>query len=295
MQQEFTLANAFDLFLLDAQAQGFTESTIGFYRLRFRLLSQWCDANGVVTVADFTHSIIKQYLSDLQQRDLSGHYIHGHARAIRTFCNFCVREELLTESPFARVKMPRLPKKVLPALSQNEIKRILNACTRERDKAIVLFMLDSGVRASELCALNVSDVDGDAVSVRLGKGQKDRVTYIGARTQKQLLRYFVDRAGEQPDPTAPLFISIRGNNRITYSAVAQLFRRIQKRTGIEHCHAHTLRRTMALNSLRSGMNIYILAKMMGHADIYVLKQYLDMVQDDVRGAAKKHGVVDNLL
>lgn len=295
LHQEFRLSNAFELFLLDAQAQGFTDSTVDFYRGRFRLILRWCDGHGVTTLSRFTHTTIKQYLADLQRQGLSGHYVHGHARVIRAFCNFCVREELLPSSPFARVKMPRLPKKVLPAFSSQELRQILKACTAERDKTAVMFMLDSGVRASELCALNVGDVSGDAVTVHKGKGQKGRITYIGARTRKQLLRYFAVERGGQVEPTEPLFTSLRNDDRLTYSALSQVLQRLQARTGIEHCNAHTFRRTMAITSLRNGMNVYVLAKMLGHADIHVLKQYLDMVQDDVKSAAARHGVVDNLF
>lgn len=295
MDKEFPLADAFQLFILDCHAQGFTAATVDFYETRFRLISEWCDARGISSLPQFNHTQIREYLAELQGRGLSGHYVHGYARAIRAFLNFCVRDGLLSESPFDKVKMPRRPQKVLPALTQDDVKRILQACTYERDRAIILMMLDSGIRANELCSLNVGDVNGEAVHVRMGKGQKGRVTYIGAKTRKQLWRYQNMERDEKPGADDPLFINQHGGERVTYQTLAQLFRRLRKRTGIEHCNAHTFRRTMAINSLRSGMNIYVLAKMMGHADIHVLKQYLDMVQDDVKGAARKHGVVDNLL
>ena len=296
LKQRTSLQDVLELFLLDCRAQGLTDDTLRFYRGRLSLFVAFSEESGAGNLEDFTHTSIKAWLADLQARELSSSYIHSHARALKTFGNFCVREGLADVSPFARVKMPRLEKKILEALTQDEVKRLLAACLNERDKTILLFMLDSGVRASELVALNVGDVDAvGAVSVRAGKGQKGRLTYIGARTRKALRRYFVFERDGEPEPTEPLFTSRNTGKRLTYFGVRQICRRLQERTGIEHCAAHTFRRTMAINSLRNGMNIYVLAKMMGHADIHVLKQYLDIVQDDVKDAARAAGVVDNLL
>ena len=296
MQQRTKLTDAYELFILDCEARGFTPDTVRFYRGRLGLFLKWCADQSITTLEAFTHTAIRQYLADLQSRNLSSAYVHSHARAIRTFGYFLVREELLDVSPFAKVKMPRLEKKVLPALTSSEVKAILRACEYERDKALVLFLLDSGVRASELCALNAGDVDSEgAVTVRMGKGQKGRLTYIGARTRKQLLRYFALERGGKPEAGEPLFVSQRGGERLKYFGLAQALKRLKKASGVKNLAPHALRRTMAIHSLRNGMNIYLLARMLGHADIHVLKHYLDIVQADVQTAAKQSGVVDNLL
>jgi integrase/recombinase XerD len=71
-------------------------------------------------------------------------------------------------------------------------------------------------------------------------------------------------------------------------------KRLGKRAGVEHCHPHTFRRTFALWSLRAGMSIYHLQRLMGHADITVLRQYLDLVTEDVQAAHQAAGIVDKL-
>lgn len=288
------------MLLLDCESRGFADKTLEYYRQRLTIFLRYCDEQQAKTLPDLTPVLIRSFLAGLQQRqkqgEISSAYVHSFARAIRTFCYFLVREELLDVSPFAKVKMPRLEKKVLPALTSEEVKAILRACEYERDKALVLFLLDSGVRASELCALNVGDVDGEgAVTVRKGKGAKGRFTYIGARTRKQLLRYFTLERGGKPEAGEPLFVSQRGGERLTYWGLAQLLKRLKKASGVKHCAPHAFRRTMAIHSLRNGMNVYLLARMLGHADITVLRQYLDVVQADVQTAAKQSGVVDNLL
>lgn len=151
------------MFLLDSDSRGFTPKTLDFYRHRLGLFLRYCDEQGAKTLADLTHTLIRAYLARQQQRqkrqEISSAYVHSHARAIRTFCYFLVREELLTDSPFAKLKMPRLETKVRPALTGDEVQAVLKVCDCERDKALVLFMLDTGIRASELCALDAGDLD----------------------------------------------------------------------------------------------------------------------------------------
>ena len=255
----------------------------------------WCEAAGSEIIQDLTAHHIRRYLVELHRRNLSSQYQHDLARAIRAFLNYCVRDELLEKSPFDKVQMPRLEKKILEAFSTEEIHRLLKGCTRERDRTLCLFLLDTGLRASELIALNVEDVDirTGMVTVRLGKGQKGRTTYVGARTRKQLRRYFAERG--DPKGRAPAFTSERGGKRLTLSELIQIMARLQKSSGVGTCTCHTFRRTFAIQCLRNGMNVYILARLMGHADITILQQYLALVEEDLQDAHAKYSAVDNLL
>jgi integrase/recombinase XerD len=134
--------------------------------------------------------------------------------------------------------MPRLEKKLLEALSPTDIHAILRSCISERDKALCLFLLDSGVRASELVALNVGDIDlkTGVVLVRLGKGQKARNTYIGARTRKQVKRYWAERRDTRAH--TPAFASEFKGARLRVDGLVQLMERLRERSGVRICTAH---------------------------------------------------------
>jgi site-specific recombinase XerC len=140
--------------------------------------------------------------------------------------------------------MPRLEKSIPAAFTAGKIQAILRSCTYERDKALCLFLLDFGVQTGELCALSVSDVDlrSGVVTVQMGKGQKARTTYIGAHTRKEMRRYFAKRGTLKPD--TPAFVSMADGSRLTLDGLVQLMGR-----------------------LRNDLNIYVLARLMGHADI----------------------------
>lgn len=286
---------ALDLFFLDCEARRLTDQTLSFYRAKLSLFIRWCEADGLETVEDLTAHHIRRYLVDLHRRDLSSQYQHDIARAIRAFLNYCVRDEILEKSPFTKVQMPRLEKKILDAFSPDDIRRILKGCGTERDRALCLFLLDTGVRASELVALNVEDIDlkTGTVTVRLGKGQKGRTTYVGARTRKQLVRYFAERGNLKGQK--PAFAAEWSGKRLTLSGLIQIMRRLQQRSEVATCTCHAFRRTFALNCLRNGMNIYVLARLMGHTDITVLLQYLPLVAEDLQDAHARFGTVDHLL
>jgi site-specific recombinase XerD len=188
-------SDAFDMFLLDCEARRLTPATRQFYSGKLSLFIRWCEGEDIHALHELTAHHIRRYLVHLSRRKLSGQYQHNLARSIRAFLNYCVRDELIEISSFDKVQMPRLEKKILEALSPTDIHAILRSCISERDKALCLFLLDSGVRASELVALNVGDIDlkTGVVLVRLGKGQKARNIYIGARTRKQVKRYWAER------------------------------------------------------------------------------------------------------
>lgn len=293
-EQKLTLKSALDLFLLECEARQFTDNTLRYYRQRLGQFVTWCAEQDAATLADITAPLIRAFLVERARTGISSAYLHSYARAVKTFLNYCVRDELIAVSPFKRVKMPKLEKKILPAVTPAEIKRVLSACGNHRDQAIILLMLDSGLRASELCALDMGDVDmsSGAVHVRIGKGQKDRISYIGPHTRKRLARYL---HGERIAEHDALFVSQQHHTRMTYYGLAQLLNRLRIKANVPNLTAHALRRTFALNSLRAGMNIFVLAKLMGHADLTVLRQYLQLVEDDLQEAHKRADVVGGML
>ncbi len=297
MQQKFTLSDCFELFALENKARQFTEHTLDFYDQRLTRFVDFCAEQNISCVDEVRPLHIRKFFVSLQEQNLSPHYVHSFARAIKTFFNYCVRDELLDRSPFDRVQMPKLPRKQKKALTPAQVKKILHACKYQRDKALITFLLDSGVRASECIALNVGDIDmrTGAVSVKQGKGQKDRTTFISAKTRKEIKRYLAEREITRDSSITPLWVSLRTGKRLTYAGLSQIFKRLKKSVGIQELSAHALRRTYAITMLRGGTNIYVLAKLMGHSDISVLRNYLDILDEDMKEAHERNSPAGNLL
>lgn len=281
------LLDAYTDFILSRQAMNCTPVTMSFYRFTAGKFLEWIANQNVTSPDQVTARHVRQFIAELAGRGLQDTTVHGYARAIRTLLRFWYTENYIPQP--VRFDMPRLGKKRLPVLTADELKEIVKACN-VRDKALVLFMADSGLRRAEVINLNWPDIDMQSglVRVRQGKGKKDRSAVIGATTRRALLAYrrtLADREGV-------LFQTDEGT-RFTPSGILRVFMRLSKRTGI-HVTAHALRRTFVILSLRNGMNVLHLQAMLGHASLDMVQHYAQMVDDDLLREHKAHSPIDNL-
>jgi integrase/recombinase XerD len=187
----------------------------------------------------------------------------------------------------------------LEPIPLQDLKAMLATCGRKRftdnrDRALLLALLDTGRRAMEFLSLNLGDVDlaVGAVAVRHGKGGKHRVTFLGTRSKRALRRYLRHRPHRSEDE--PLWVTVR-NSRLAYSGLRSIMRRRAKLAGVATPSLHSFRRAFALTSLRNGVDVFSLQRLMGHADLTMLRRYLRQTSADLRAAHRKAGPVDRSL
>ena len=152
-------------------------------------------------------------------------------------------------------------------------------------------LLDTGMRAAELLALNLKDIDllSGEVLILHGKGDKRRTVFCGSRSRKALKVYLKLRGSLYEDD--PLFIS-RSGGRLTYGGLVHILRSRAARAGVKAPGAHDFRRAFALQMLRSGVDLMRLAALMGHSDLEVLRRYIHLVTSDIRAAHAQGSPVD---
>ncbi|HZO87079.1 MAG TPA: tyrosine-type recombinase/integrase [Chthonomonadaceae bacterium] len=151
---------------------------------------------------------------------------------------------------------------------------------RRRDEAILLFLLDTGVRASELCAIQIRHLGMQSRRCTvLGKGNKHRMVPFGGTTAKALWQYLRE---DPRDPDDPMFISERGEP-LTRSGLRQLMERLGKAAQIERarCSPHTWRHTFTVEFLRAGGNVFSLQQMLGHTNLQMTNRYVALAQADI--------------
>jgi len=158
----------------------------------------------------------------------------------------------------------------------------------------LLCLLDTGCRAGEFAAINISDVDlaTGQILIRAGKGGKPRVVFLGSKSRKALASYL--RHVGKREESAPLWIT-REYRRLSYSGLRDIARRRAKRASVPAPSLHSFRRAFALACLRNGMDIYSLQRLMGHADLTMMRRYLAQTSEDVRKAHQRSGPVDRFL
>jgi integrase/recombinase XerD len=286
----YALHDAYTDFILSRQAMLCSPRTLSWYRYTLGKVFCWLEENGITSPDQLAARDVRAYLAELAGRGLSDSYIHGYARAIRTMLKFWYNEKYIPEPVI--FKMPSISKKRLPILSADEVKKALEACRTKRDKALILLLVDSGLRRAEVCALNWGDMDiqSGLVRVERGKGGKARSVVVGVKTRRALLAY---RRNVKHKDDVPL-IQTQSGNRFTYSGLRSALLRIGKRAGV-HITPHALRRTFATLSLRAGMNLIQLQAMLGHSSLEMTRQYIQMIDDDLLEAHEKHGPIDKFL
>ena len=287
----------FDAFLIDRKAQGLAAGTIEFYGWKLRLIDRFFYTQGISNVNEITPDIIRAMMINLESSHTPGG-VHQVYRVIRTFLRWYAIEAEPDNwhDPLANIKPPRLSEIPLSPVTTNDVKKLIAACpdtfTGNRDKAIFLFLLDTGVRASELCALNREDVDEieGSVQVKNGKGGKSRIVVMGKKTRKAMRAYLRSRS----DDDDPLWLTDDGD-RLSYAGLNHMLERRAKQARIPKPGLHDFRRAFALNCLRNGMDIFSLQRLMGHADLQVMRRYLAQTDDDLREAHARSSPVDNAM
>lgn len=212
---------------------------------------------------------------------LSSAYIQGCVRVLRAFSSWLAEEGYTEENVLRPLRPPRVRRKVVDTLSDDEIKAILGALDPNdpfgaRDYALVWTLLDCGLRASEICGLTQPGVDlGAGVLKVLGKGNKERLVPIGAACQKALLRWQNHFRPSFCDlPTNGFFLDASGYPLST-NALHCLVKRLGRRARVPRLHPHLFRHTFATNYLvhRVG-DPFRLQQMLGHTTLEMVRHYV---------------------
>ncbi len=221
---------------------------------------------------------VLSYISFCFKTRLSSSSIGRKLSSIRTFFKFLKKKEIISESPVVGVKNPKMPKRLPRYLSYDEVALLIEkGAESARDRAILEFMYATGVRVSELCGLNIEDVDlAHMKALVRGKGKKERIVYFGKRAKDALLEYLrerqkiVSRRGF-PEPNA-LFVTPRG--RISDMTVRRILDRAAKRAGLpKKVYPHMVRHSFATHLLEGGLELRALQELLGHKNIETTEVY----------------------
>lgn len=301
-----TFSSAVEGFKLSLGARHLSPNTIADYSRTLAKFSVWLADDRLV--GEVTHKDVEGFL--LSREGLSNKTILNYYVGLSAMWTWMLGEGIVKGNVVRKVKPPRAePREVVP-LTEEEVKLLFSALQRskvyqragqsvdhalvsfERNRAILLLLLDTGIRASELCDLKLEDLDNrnNRIFVRQGKGMKERLLPFSPRTGQMIWRYLASRKDAQPDD--PLFAS-RLDRPMTRTKLSEMFRMIGRRAGVANVYPHRLRHTFAIQYLRNGGNVYTLQMMLGHSTLEMVRHYLQIAQIDIDVMHKKASPVDN--
>lgn len=231
---------------------------------------------------------VRAFLADLQKDGgLARASILRRMAALRSFVKFLRAAGLLKGNPVFGVPLPKRGRPLPKFLTENEMTELFStpghyeAGQYARDRSLLELIYSSGLRRSEVCALNVGDVDYLSGTVRVfGKGSKERVIPVGGEALRCLRDYLKKRAA--PEDSAPLFVNAQGG-RLSDGGVAYLLGRWIKRSALKKkITPHVLRHSFATHLMNRGCDIRTVQEMLGHVSLQTTQIYTHVSLDRMK-------------
>jgi site-specific recombinase XerD len=249
------LQSLLDSWCRHLRGQRKSNHTLIVYRTAVESFLQHCADAGVP--AELTKANVAEWVNVQHARAAST--VRLRLTALKLFAKWLAAEEGFDADGVLAVKGPKLDQAPVPDLSEGEVQRMVKACDGnklrdKRDKAMLLLLTETGLRAGELLALDIGDIDLDGclLLVRRGKGGKSRRVRFSASTADAIDRYCRARSRAVHRPTeGPLWISIQGN-RLSHNGLVNSLQARATKAGVIGFHLHRLRHTMAVRWLRAG-------------------------------------------
>lgn len=242
-------------------------------------------------IEDITGMDLRYYYGVMrEQRGIKMSTMQTRLHYLSSFWDFLTTEELVHGNPVKKVGLLKLEKTIKKPYSAADMEALRTSCSTLRDRALVEFLYSTGVRVSELVALNVGDIEmGRQDLIVYGKGSKERKTYLTDSAKFYLRRYLQTRAEEEDFQNRPLFVTLdRPHDRLTVAGVQYMLRQLGTRAGVENVHPHRFRRTIATDLLNRGMPIEQVKEFLGHEKLDTTMIYCTVKEDSVRSSHKKY-------
>lgn len=267
-------------FLDSKQIEGRSEKTLDHYEY---ILKRMFKAVGVPT-GSITVYHLRSYMMQMRNDGISDRTLEGIRCVFSSFFGWLKKEKLITDNPCDNLGSIKHIKKIRLPFSDVEIELLKEHCPTDRDRALICFLLATGCRISEVCNLDIADVDFQSMECKvLGKGNKERTVFLDDVAAMQLKRYLSTRNDASP----ALFIG-KGTERMTAGGVRFRLNTIAQRANVSNVHPHRFRRTLATNLIDRGMPIQEVASILGHENINTTMTYVCINKSNVKNAYKKY-------
>jgi integrase/recombinase XerD len=273
-----------------ASEKGLARNTIEAYRQDIGSLCRFLRQKGLEQFSQVSQEDIIAHLAALRRQNYASSSVCRALVAIKVFFRFLKKEKIVPENAAFFLDSPKLWQQIPEVLSYEEVERLLkqpegDTWAGARDKAIFEVMYASGLRVSEVCGLNIHDVDEACVKVK-GKGNKERLVPIG-QTALLAIDDYLARFRQDIEKEKALFLSKNGK-RIDRMTVWKQIKLYAKKAGIQkEISPHTLRHSFATHLLENGADLRVIQEMLGHANIGTTDRYTHISQKHLSDAFSK--------
>ncbi len=266
--------------------RGASSNTIKAYERDLESYAAYLEKVGITTVDAIDRSVLSDFVASLSKSKMAPASINRRMSSIKGFHRYLVREGYSTSNPSDNVVLPKIPERLPDVLSASEVAKILDGEDDTppfglRNRAILEVLYGCGLRASEICGLNESNINLDEGFLRIfGKGSKERIAPIAGAAARYLQRYCEEARDDlaarahhrKAEDASAVFLNGRGG-RISRQSVHHIVADAGQRFGIEDLHPHTLRHCFATHMLEGGADLRVIQEILGHSDISTTQIY----------------------
>ena len=264
-------------------------NTIEAYGRDLDRYNDYLAGSGVTEPGEVERPLVESYVGALCDLGLAASSVERGVSAVKGFHRFMFREGISPSCPTSDLPLPAKPSRLPDVISREEAARLLDqpfpaTAAGLRDHAMLEVLYGCGLRASELCGLDVRDAALDEELLRVfGKGSKERVVPIVGSAARVLAEYLGQGRGGLvgKKPNSAVFLNVRGG-RITRQSVHAVVEKYGRMAGIEGLHPHTLRHSFATHLLEGGADLRVVQELLGHADISTTQLYTHLDRSHIR-------------
>lgn len=316
----YSLEEAVDIVIKIKRAKNLKEKTVAGYVQNMGYFADWLAENvGEVSVNDISADHLRDYILwcstekvyyeghpfkaefARERKGLSAASVNVRIRVLRTFFATLYEEEVIARNPAKKVSLLRQDEDTVMPLTDDELRQFMKAPDQQqwaqwRDYIIMTLILDAGLRLNEICALEKDEVNFVKKHIALpaskNKNRKSRVLPLSTQTLR-LLKELIRESAQHFDSTY-VFTTNYGE-QLSEKTVQKAFDKYAERAKIgRSVSPHVLRHNFATMAAESGMSIFHLQKIMGHADIATTRKYVQLSENSLADEHRKHSPLSRL-
>lgn len=284
METDYDWQNDLKDFLIQKKIEGKADSTLKQYKYQlFKLLSSINKKLIKITDGDVFNYVMRYKAT---HPDISNRSLENMRLCFSSFFQWAFTTKRISSNIMVTIKRIKCDYVLKESFTDEEREILHCSADNVRDIAILEFLYSTAVRVSEMVNLNIDDIKfGQNELVVFGKGHKERVVYLNAKSSLYLKKYLESRNDNNP----ALFVSLNSpHNRLTVSGVENILRKLGKKSGIKNVHPHRFRRTAATNALNRGMELQYVQTMLGHTSTDTTMLYCNIQNSNVKSAHVKY-------
>lgn len=293
---------AVEKFVTSLKVRGLSYYTQRWHKENLKAMHKLLQKNNLVTEPGLiTQAMLEQVVLAMMDKGLSPTTINHRVRSTKQLYNYLVQEGLVSKNPAEKLNRKKAPARLIETFSEEQIRALLAAPDKSRfvglrDYVIMLLLIDTGIRLSELVNIQLADinlVEGELIITR-GKGGKPRRVYLSPKTREALKKYLKAR-GDTPGITQ-LFITAE-NRPMTRRNVQERLAIYGQKARLEGVRVspHTFRHTFARLYITAGGDPFSLQALLGHATLDMVRHYVNLWGNDLQRMHRQYSPVGRLL